>query len=64
MVAFSRYENIFLAEDVNLRICAMLQKANYKLQANTVSERDLLIYIYDNMELLVEIIKINLCCTR
>jgi len=25
-----RYENIFLAAAVNLKICAMLQKASYK----------------------------------
>lgn len=29
MLAFNRYENIFLAAAVNLKICAMLQKASY-----------------------------------
>ena len=30
MLAFNRYDNIFLAAAVNLKICAMLQKASYK----------------------------------
>jgi hypothetical protein len=30
MVALIRYENIFLAAAVNLKVCAMLQKASYK----------------------------------
>lgn len=30
MLAFNRYENIFFAAAVNLKICAMLQKASYK----------------------------------
>lgn len=30
MLAFNRYENIFLAAAVNLKICAMLQKPSYK----------------------------------